>query len=62
MSVPTSPTTRPAATPELIKFVRSLSLARVAGSLGSLADLAGTWIGTGFTPWPHLSVATLTKQ
>jgi hypothetical protein len=34
--------------PEPIHFRPGLSLVRVAGSLGPLADLAGTWIGNGF--------------
>lgn len=49
MSVPTSPVAQPPAPPRPINFRPGLPLARVAGSLGPLADLAGTWIGNGFT-------------
>jgi hypothetical protein len=45
MSAPPSP-----AVPDIpINTRPGLPLASVAGSLGPLADLAGTWIGTGFT-------------
>jgi hypothetical protein len=44
MSVPPLPPV-----PRLLDFRPGISLARVAGNLGPLADLAGTWIGTGFT-------------
>jgi hypothetical protein len=53
MSTPTSPTVIPPTLPPVSNILSSLrpglTLTDTAGSLGPLADLAGTWIGNGFT-------------
>lgn len=52
MSEPTSTTVLPPlpGIPDILINLRpGLSLTGIAGSLGPLADLTGTWIGSGFT-------------
>jgi hypothetical protein len=49
MSTPTSSPGIPSLSSILSRLRPGLSLADTAGSLGPLADLAGTWIGSGFT-------------
>lgn len=48
MSAPTPPAPLPRIPRPAVNFRPGLSLASEAGNLGTLSDLAGTWIGNGF--------------